>query len=41
MYGGQLPTTGFSSVIYAVIGLCLLVAAAVAAGARWLLGLFR
>jgi hypothetical protein len=24
-----------------VIGLCLIVAAAVAAGARWLLGLFR
>jgi LPXTG-motif cell wall-anchored protein len=40
MYGGQLPTTGFSGIIYAVIGLCLIVAAAVAAGARWLLGLF-
>ena len=41
MYGGQLPTTGFSGVIYYVVGLCLIVAAAVAAGARWLLGLFR
>jgi LPXTG-motif cell wall-anchored protein len=41
MYGGQLPTTGFSTVIYAVIGLCLIIAAAVATGARWLLGLFR
>jgi len=41
MYGGQLPTTGFSSVIYFVVGLCLLVAAAMAAGARWVLGLFR
>jgi LPXTG-motif cell wall-anchored protein len=41
MYGGQLPTTGFSGVIYAVVGFCLIVAAAVAAGARWLLGLFR
>jgi LPXTG-motif cell wall-anchored protein len=41
MYGGQLPTTGFSGIIYAVIGLCLIVAAGVAAGARWLLGLFR
>ena len=40
MYGGQLPTTGFSTVIYAVIGLCLIIAAAVATGARWLLGLF-
>jgi LPXTG-motif cell wall-anchored protein len=41
MYGGQLPTTGFSYVIYAVIGLCLIVASAVAAGTRWLMGLFR
>jgi len=41
MYGGQLPTTGFSSVIYFVVGICLMVAAAVAGGARWLLGLFR
>ncbi len=41
MYGGQLPTTGFSTVIYAVIGLCLIIAAAVATGARWLLGLVR
>jgi LPXTG-motif cell wall-anchored protein len=41
MYGGQLPTTGFSGVIYVAIGLCLIVAAAVSAGARWLLGLFR
>jgi LPXTG-motif cell wall-anchored protein len=41
MYGGQLPTTGFSGLIYAVIGLCLIVAGAVAAGVRRLLGLFR
>jgi len=41
MYGGQLPTTGFSGVIYAVVGLCLIVAGAVAAGARWLLAQFR
>jgi LPXTG-motif cell wall-anchored protein len=41
MYGGQLPTTGFSGVVYAVVGLCLIVAAGVSAGARWLWGLFR
>jgi LPXTG-motif cell wall-anchored protein len=41
MYGGQLPTTGFSGLVYAVVGLCLIAASAVAAGARRLIGHFR
>lgn len=41
MYGSQLPTTGFSGVIYAVVGLVLIAVGLVAAGARRLVGLFR
>jgi LPXTG-motif cell wall-anchored protein len=41
MYGGQLPTTGFSGLVYAVVGLCLIAVGAVAAGARRLVGHFR
>jgi LPXTG-motif cell wall-anchored protein len=41
MYGSQLPTTGFSGLVYAVVGLCLIAASAIAVGARRVLGLFR
>jgi len=34
VYGGQLPTTGFTSVVYAVVGACLVALSAVGAVAR-------
>ena len=34
MYGNHLPVTGFSGLVYAVVGLVLLLAAGVAAGFR-------
>lgn len=41
MYGPQLPTTGISWLIYAVIGLALVVAGALTGVGRRVLGLFR
>jgi LPXTG-motif cell wall-anchored protein len=41
MYGSQLPTTGFSGLIYAVVGLVLIAVGLLIAGARRLIGVFR
>ncbi len=41
MYGGNLPTTGFSGLVYAVVGLVLVGVGLVVEGARRVIGLFR